>query len=209
MSSWSKGPGPDRNPSPPSPTAANTPLSLQIEGPRARVLRGGQPLSRGAFLQALAEEPQVRAFLTQHLRELPHPAVFWECPVQGGPAAPLAMEWVSLKAPELRSNHAPFAAQLKEQSGPILTFSNLSGDATLVVPRPAPGWDAPHLLAFLRSAPDTLCDSLWVAVGRAGLAQRGPFFLSTAGMGVAWLHVRLDARPKYYRHAPYREGDPG
>ncbi len=24
-----------------------------------------------------------------------------------------------------------------------------------------------------------------------------------AGLGVAWLHIRLDDRPKYYRHAPY------
>ena len=33
-----------------------------------------------------------------------------------------------------------------------------------------------------------------------------PIWLSTAGHGVAWLHVRLDSRPKYYLHAPYREG---
>ena len=32
-----------------------------------------------------------------------------------------------------------------------------------------------------------------------------PTWLSTAGMGVAWLHVRLDQRPKYYAHRPYRE----
>jgi len=29
-------------------------------------------------------------------------------------------------------------------------------------------------------------------------------WLSTAGMGVSWLHVRLDDRPKYYGHRPYR-----
>ncbi len=30
-----------------------------------------------------------------------------------------------------------------------------------------------------------------------------PTWLSTAGHGVAWLHVRLDTRPKYYRYTPY------
>jgi len=30
------------------------------------------------------------------------------------------------------------------------------------------------------------------------------FWLSTSGLGIAWLHVRLDERPKYYTHAPYR-----
>lgn len=30
-----------------------------------------------------------------------------------------------------------------------------------------------------------------------------PVWLSTAGAGVAWLHVRLDDRPKYYSYRPY------
>jgi len=30
-----------------------------------------------------------------------------------------------------------------------------------------------------------------------------PLWLSTAGLGVSWLHVRLDTRPKYYRHRVY------
>jgi hypothetical protein len=34
---------------------------------------------------------------------------------------------------------------------------------------------------------------------------RQPVWLSTAGAGVAWLHVRLDDRPKYYGHGPYRQ----
>ena len=32
-----------------------------------------------------------------------------------------------------------------------------------------------------------------------------PVWLSTAGAGVSWLHVRLGDRPKYYGHAPYRQ----
>ncbi len=32
-----------------------------------------------------------------------------------------------------------------------------------------------------------------------------PVWLSTAGAGVSWLHVRLDTRPKYYHHGPYRQ----
>jgi hypothetical protein len=31
-----------------------------------------------------------------------------------------------------------------------------------------------------------------------------PVWVSTAGMGVSWLHVRLDNRPKYYGYKPYR-----
>ena len=32
-----------------------------------------------------------------------------------------------------------------------------------------------------------------------------PLWLSTAGGGVDWLHMRLDKRPKYYRHLPWRD----
>ena len=31
-----------------------------------------------------------------------------------------------------------------------------------------------------------------------------PRWLSTAGLGVPWLHLRLDTRPKYYQYGPYK-----
>lgn len=31
-----------------------------------------------------------------------------------------------------------------------------------------------------------------------------PIWLSTSGLGVYWLHVRLDTRPKYYNHDEYK-----
>ena len=31
-----------------------------------------------------------------------------------------------------------------------------------------------------------------------------PHQVSTEGSGVSWVHVRLDAEPKYYHHSPYR-----
>ncbi|MDF9799652.1 hypothetical protein OKW21_004915 [Catalinimonas alkaloidigena] len=29
--------------------------------------------------------------------------------------------------------------------------------------------------------------------------------MSTSGLGVYWLHIRLDSRPKYYQFDPYRK----
>ncbi len=42
-------------------------------------------------------------------------------------------------------------------------------------------------------------------IGRAVATHVGhdALWVSTAGLGVSWLLVRLDARPKDYRHAPY------
>lgn len=88
----------------------------------------------------------------------------------------------------------------------VATFANLGGDATLVAPAPGPReTDYSHLASFTATAPLAQQDALWRAVGEA--MRRGiglkPVWLSTAGLGVAWLHVRLDSRPKYYRHRAY------
>lgn len=32
-----------------------------------------------------------------------------------------------------------------------------------------------------------------------------PLWVSTSGLGVPWLHVRLDDAPKYYTHRPFRD----
>jgi hypothetical protein len=61
--------------------------------------------------------------------------------------------------------------------------------------------------AFHRSAPHSQQHAFWIAVVQAVQARLGsqPLWLNTAGGGVDWLHMRLDGRPKYYRHLPWRE----
>lgn len=88
-----------------------------------------------------------------------------------------------------------------------VTFDNLNGDALLVAPCPEEGGaNFAHLASFTATASQARQDALWQAVGEVLKAHIGgePTWLSTAGLGVAWLHVRLDTRPKYYRYAPYR-----
>ncbi len=80
----------------------------------------------------------------------------------------------------------------------------------LVAPAPqGPPRAYAHLAVFARHAPASQQDALWQAVGHA-VADRlatEPLWLSTSGLGVGWLHVRLDERPKYYTYAPYRVQD--
>ena len=86
------------------------------------------------------------------------------------------------------------------------TFGSLGGDAILVAPCPAgPGSDYAHLAKFVRTAPQERQLAFWRAVGEAMESRVGttPVWLSTSGHGVAWLHVRLDSRPKYYLHSEY------
>jgi hypothetical protein len=90
----------------------------------------------------------------------------------------------------------------------IVAFANLGNDAYLIAPCPrAPLSAYAHLAAFIREAPDHQKHALWQAVGMA-LERRldgRPLWLSTAGLGVYWLHLRLDSRPKYYSFQAYRD----
>jgi hypothetical protein len=58
-------------------------------------------------------------------------------------------------------------------------------------------------------APLSQVGELWRVTAEALETRLGdvPVWLSTAGLGVYWLHIRLDSRPKYYRHRPYADAD--
>lgn len=158
--------------------------------------------------------------LTGLLADTPFEAAFWEHPAWTRGALDGPFEGVLADAPGLAGlacDRVSFA-DLFARAGdaPVLAFDNLGGDARLVAPLPgegAPGdppgdppLDYPHLLAFARTAPPAVQHAFWRTVAdevEARLSDE-PLWLSTNGMGVAWLHVRIDERPKYVTHAPYR-----
>jgi hypothetical protein len=134
----------------------------------------------------------------------------WETPPVDTATVSQRFEFVLLEAPGLARPPDPGAFEEQftlNQRAEVLAFPNLGGDAIMVVPRPiAPASVYGHLAAFVRGAPDSQRVSLWREVGSAMQARVGtkPVWLSTAGAGVSWLHLRLDDRPKYYGFAPYR-----
>ncbi|MBK8978400.1 MAG: hypothetical protein IPM29_21070 [Planctomycetes bacterium] len=161
------------------------------------------------FLAGLCESRGFREQWSGAIRDCGHDAVRWETAAVC--ARSLDRPFASVLLPSaalarLRADPSPFAEHLRgvEQ---VATFTNLGGDAELVVP--AATGDYPHLCAFVRSAPPEQIDALWSAVGvamrRRLAASPRPVWLNTAGLGVSWLHVRLDAQPKYYVHGPFRQ----
>lgn len=148
-------------------------------------------------------------------------AYFWETLPSSRATRDRPFEQVLLGAPALARvapDPAPFAVPLAESRDvavdAVHAFDNLGGDARLIVPARSGPMDAyPHLAAFARRAPAAQRHALWARVG-AELEARweasdAPVWVSTSGLGVAWVHVRLDARPKYYHHAPYRRPPAG
>ena len=180
---------------------------------KASVLADGEPLSRRHVLALWREAADFRERFNQALAELPFAACFWETPAVSSDTLDRPYEQVCVDAPALAGaspDRASFAEQFDlhcDRDG-IAEFANLGGDARLVAPCPqSPNDGYAHLLAFVRNAPAAQRDAFWQRVGSAmaHALSTSPLWLSTSGLGVYWLHARLDTRPKYYTYAPYRE----
>ena len=181
-------------------------------GQRTRVLGDGSTLSFRDLFGLLEEDAEFASWYGRLLADSELPAFFWEHPPLSAatwdePAEFVLVEGTSLT--RLRPDPEPFRSHFEGHAQEeVVTFRNLGGDAVLVVPRPVGPTDAyAHLAAFVRRAPEAQVRSLWRHTGRAMRENLGdrPLWLSTAGMGVSWVHVRLDSRPKYYRFKPYKQ----
>jgi hypothetical protein len=150
-----------------------------------------------------------REFWIESLWEVEFEAYCWECPPVTDRNRSRPFECVFVSSSTL-AEMPPEPEAFADYFGPLCqtaTFENLGGDALLVVPCPTePDSEYGHLAQFTRIAPPSRQSALWQAVGEAMASRVGdaPVWLSTAGHGVAWLHIRLDSRPKYYRYAAYR-----
>ncbi|MBL8794435.1 MAG: hypothetical protein JNM56_11055 [Planctomycetia bacterium] len=179
-------------------------------GLRRTVERDGQPAAFADVIHAWRHDADFRWQFNGWLAEVPFSAYRWETPPATATTTARPFEFVVLDSPGLARQPEPeaFAEQFRAAPGvDVIQFANLGGDAILIVPCPQAAPSAyGHLAAFVREAPEAQRHALWQRVG-AALARRvgeRPVWLSTAGAGVSWLHVRLDDRPKYYGYRPYR-----
>ena len=147
------------------------------------------------------------------IASVPFVSFFWETPALTSDSLHTPFECVVIDAPSLQLRQAdptPFATQFVglPADSVVIAFDNLGGDSMLVVPvnkRSSDNYG--HLASFLRSASRDQIRETWrlVAVqAELWLSREQACWISTAGMGVAWLHIRIDSRPKYYSYAPYR-----
>ena len=178
------------------------------------------PLSFRQAIDLWADEQQgemFRLFTSLAIASSTYQALRWETPCVNAATADRAFEFVLIDAPSLQRKEnprpfsEPFKNQIKEDPSRVhATFPNIGRNAIMVAPIPtnSAGVNHCHLASYLRTADQVDGNALWLAVGKAmqdRLDDRD-VWLNTAGGGVAWLHVRLDDRPKYYHHTDYKTG---
>ncbi len=179
---------------------------------RYRLTAQSGSLTFGSILALWRSDAAFQDYFSNLLAESAFAGFRWETPPWSTESLDRPFEFVLVNAAGLatrESDRGVFSAHYggAEEDAGVVSFANLGGDATLVVPSPRCS-DAAygHLATFVRRAPQAQVRALWRVLSRgieAKLSPR-PLWVSTAGGGVVWLHVRLDSRPKYYAYKAYK-----
>lgn len=199
-----------------------------------RLFAKNQSLGYRDFINALNSNARFRQYFNHLLAKAPYASYRFETPALSLSTVDKPFEFVLIDAPGLHqrsvdplpfkhyiTNTNPDSASLNtetsggtlsdtaqpDKAAKIVTFKSLGADATLIVPSPRASHNVyNHIASFTRAAPQDQTDALWLVVGQElrRLIGSSPLWLNTEGSGVAWLHVRIDARPKYYSHQEYK-----
>lgn len=179
---------------------------------RFRILQQSSPMTLDEVLRGWIENQEFRSFFIELLARVAFVDYRWETPPSTKSSAARNFEFVVVNSPGLADTPEPsaFAEHFRNSatSGGVVSFYNLGKDARLIVPCPLASPEVyRHLGTFVRQAPADQKHKLWKIVGTEMTRNLGqvPIWLSTAGAGGSWLHVRIDQKPKYYVHAPYRK----
>lgn len=169
-----------------------------------------RPLSFAEVIDLWQTDDAFCDFFSRQLAAIPFEAYFWELPPLTAESLAQPFECVVVNSPRLADvtvDYQSFAAFFTDTAA-VVDFDNLGHDARLVAPCPLgePG-QYTHLARFLRQAPRTQQRLFWHRLGQLCQERIGrrPLWLSTSGLGVCWLHARLDSEPKYYTYPHYRQ----
>jgi len=175
-----------------------------------KILSETKVMSRIEVIENWINNQSFRSFYTSILKDNEFEAYFWENPSITKSQLNEDYEFVLVNSNSLiniKSTPNVFR-DYYEEGEMIVIFPNLGKDAMLVVPTPnSDDANYAHLSKFIRNAPAAQLDELWWKLGKSYKKMIGEnkLWLSTAGLGVSWLHLRIDSRPKYYRYAAYKK----
>lgn len=179
---------------------------------KLNIFENESPLTYENAVRYWQENSDFRNLYFSILEKSPFEAFFWEHPPVTRGNIQKIYEFVLVNSPQLAKVAAdwkPFEEKFKVHSSSqsVIAFENLGRDAELIVPSPTnPTSDYAHFASFLHHAPESQKHDLFVRLADS-LSRRindKPTWVSTSGLGVYWLHIRLDTKPKYYSYQPYR-----
>jgi hypothetical protein len=175
-----------------------------------RLNENEKPISHREFLKLLSENDTFINWYSLFLANSNFDAFFWE----NKPVSRNNLDEIyectlvkSITLAHVLPDKSTFDSYFKPHKNAV-AFPNLGGDAQLIVPCPVSSDSTLYtqIGSFVRQAPDNQITDFWQLVGKEMLntIQNQPRWLSTSGLGVYWLHVRIDSVPKYYQTEEYK-----
>ena len=175
-----------------------------------RIINSGCELEYRQVLDLWECDQGFAEFYSSIFKKCGFDSYIWEMPPVSTNTLDQAFEFVILNTPKSSikpdiDTFAEFFDRNAKNHG-IVSFLNLGHDAMLVVPSPLrDGANYSGLSEFFTEAPLDQQKSLWKVTAhqiKLRLSEKNTW-VSVAGGGISWLHIRLDSRPKYYRYLPY------
>lgn len=181
----------------------------QRAGNKYQLFQNNKPLTVKEVIELWKNSNDFRLFYNKILKDAPFSAYFWEHPAMKNSTLDQAYEFVLIHSNSLkgiRGNQRAFQEYFKTDQA-VVSFRNLNKKSLLIAPCPELDKDFyAHLSRFVRRVSEAQIHAFWQAVGDAfeDMLDEQWRWLSTSGLGVYWLHVRIDDRPKYYTYLPYK-----
>ncbi len=189
---------------------------LEIKGQhehtiRFRLKKDDAYLSFEEVFNLWAQSNEFVAFYVSELIKLDYQAFYWEHPALNNAFLSKKYECILQRSKPLeylKSNEEAFKEHLFSETE-VTDFMNLGKNARLVVPIKKTDEEIyNHMGRFIRMADEHQVLALFKRVGKVvkdEIEKQKLIWLNTAGLGVIWLHVRMDTRPKYYKTTRYKD----
>ena len=183
---------------------------IRFQGSKHKIHIHGNPISFHTFFVYTKFERFLKDYVDL-LKTIDYDEYFWEHPKLIADSLMDEYEVSIVESKRLnfvKPNSNPFSQYFKGDDS-VVTFSNRGGNAILIVPEPDKNSnDFSTISRFVNNAETSLSIEFFKTVFgewyRNFKGNTNYLYLSTHGLGVHWLHVRIDEYPKYYHTEIYK-----
>ncbi|MCH2085483.1 MAG: hypothetical protein MK226_24080 [Saprospiraceae bacterium] len=180
---------------------------------RFRLKNGEKFLTFKDVFELWTNNPKFVKFYKDQLIKLDYEAFYWEHPAIKKEFLEKKYECILQRSRPLEHlpiNESAFKDFIHKNEL-VTDFLNMGKNAILVVPTKKIDKEIyNHMGKFIRLAEQEQIIEVFKRVGKSILEEienQKLIWLNTAGLGVVWLHIRMDTRPKYYKTTRYKEPD--
>jgi len=178
-----------------------------------RLKKEEQYLSFKNVFELWANDSEFVEFYKTELIKLNYQAFCWEHPALKKEFLEKKYECILQRSKPLE--HLPINENVfknyiyeKEQ---VADFMNLGKNARLVIPTKKIDKEIyNHMGKFIRLADAEQVNEVFKSIGKIifeEIETKKLIWLNTAGLGIIWLHIRMDTKPKYYKTKSYKDSD--